>query len=101
MKFNPLKIKALILTKGINQEILCGEIGVTKQTLINYFNGRSKIDTTLLAKICDYFNVTPGYFYDVEEPETAKKTKKYIEQRVDELEVKLSKIEELMQKKKE
>ena len=48
MAFNVLKIKALILQKGISQEHLAAQINVTKQTIINYFNGRTRIDVEMI-----------------------------------------------------
>lgn len=75
MGFNVLKIKSLILEKNITQEVLCAEIGVTKQTLINYFNGKTKLDVIMLGKIADFFNVSVSYFY-TEDNETQRTYRK-------------------------
>lgn len=101
MGFNVLKIKGLIFEKKISQEMLAAEISVSKQTIINYFNGRTKIDVDTLEKIAAFLNVSINYFFteetpnEVNEPQTAyTPRKKYIEERINDLEERLKKLED-------
>lgn len=97
--FNLLKIKALMSEKKITQKQLADDIGITRQTVANYFNGRSTIDVLTLGKIAELFNVDVNYFYNdkpnqANEPaEPYTKKPKYIEQRLDEVERRLNNLE--------
>ena len=101
MGFNVLKIKGLIFEKKISQEMLAAEINVSKQTIINYFNGRTKIDVDTLERIAAFLNVSVNYFFtednlsQVNEPkEEYKPRKKYIEEQINELEQRVKKLEQ-------
>lgn len=47
----PSQIKVLLRTKGLTQKEFADKIGKSKQTVLNYFNGRTKIDIETLEKI--------------------------------------------------
>jgi len=66
MEFNVLKLKGLISQHKLTQGDFSEKIGVSRPTVINYFNGRSKIDVETLAIIADLFNVPVSYFFDEE-----------------------------------
>lgn len=65
-----LKIKTLLTEKKLTQQDFANKIGVSKPTVINIFNGRSKIDIDLIEKIAEVLSVPVSYFF--EGGETAK-----------------------------
>lgn len=97
MAFNVLKIKGLLKEKNISYESLCGEIGITKQTLINYFNSRSKVDVLTLEKIAKYLEVDVNYFFEGMDSITQANncpSGLYIEDRIKVLEEKVARLED-------
>jgi transcriptional regulator with XRE-family HTH domain len=99
MGFNILKIKSLLTEKKITIQEFSRAINVSRPTVANYFNGRSKIDVYTIEDIASYLDVPVSYFFEeptneVKEPAGAyTKKPKYIEQRIDEIEQRLKKIE--------
>lgn len=99
MGFNILRLKALMKEKKITQKVLSENIDVTTQTVINYFNGRSKIDIYTLEKVCNFLNVDISYFFDdspnniVNEPLPTYEVKPlFLEQRMEEVEKEIKQI---------
>lgn len=56
------KFRSLLSNSGISQENLAKEIGVSRQTVNYYFNGRMMPTNVIMDNICDFFNVPPSYF---------------------------------------
>jgi len=67
-----LKIKALLDKKNITIQDFAIKIDKTKQTVYNYFNGKTAIDVETLQKISEVLEVPITYFFGVEN-ETNKK----------------------------
>ena len=94
MGFNILKIKALLKEKKITQKDFAERIDVTSQTVINYFNGRSKIDVYTLEKIAKVLDVEVSYFFNgvqetniLNEPlPKYEKKRLFLEERIEDLE---------------
>jgi transcriptional regulator with XRE-family HTH domain len=59
-----LKIKGLLKERGLTYEQFGEGIGKTKQTVVNYINKRTKIDTKTIKEIADFFEVPVGYFFN-------------------------------------
>ena len=57
-------IKDLIKSKRLTQQEFADMIGKTKQTINNYFTGRTKIDIDTLIVIAKVLNVEISYFFD-------------------------------------
>ena len=55
------KILSLLTEKGIQQKTFAENIGVTKHTITDWKNGRSKSYMKYIDKIADYFNVSTDY----------------------------------------
>lgn len=94
-----LKIKGLLKEKKITYEQFSDMIGKSRPTINNYMKGASKIDVYTIKDIADCLGVSVSYFFDdaaneVNEPvANYKKPKKYIEERLEELEQRMNKLE--------
>lgn len=55
------RIKELRLKRGLNQEFMSNELGVSQQTLSRYENNIDAIKIDILVKISEYFHVTTDY----------------------------------------
>ena len=62
--FNLQKIKKLVKIKKLTYKEFANEIGVTEQTVHNWFQNRTKISIDQLEKIASYFEVPVSYFFD-------------------------------------
>ena len=59
------RIKQLRQKRGVIQEILAAELGITQQMLSKYERGITLIKVDILKKIAAYFNVTTDYLLGV------------------------------------
>lgn len=59
------RIKQLREKRGLIQEILAAELGITQQTLSKYERDVTLIKVDILKKIATYFNVTTDYLLGV------------------------------------
>lgn len=59
------RIKQLRQKRGVIQEILAAELGITQQMLSKYERDVTLIKVDILKKIAAYFNVTTDYLLDV------------------------------------
>lgn len=59
------RIKQLREKRGLIQEILAAELGITQQMLSKYERDVTLIKVDILKKIATYFNVTTDYFLGV------------------------------------
>ena len=59
------RIKQLRQKRGVIQEILAAELGITQQMLSKYERDVTLIKVDILKKIAAYFNVTTDYFLGV------------------------------------
>lgn len=55
------RIKSLREKRGLIQDILAAELGITQQTLSKYENDVTVIKVDILMKLSKYFNVTTDY----------------------------------------
>lgn len=55
------RIKSLREKRGLIQEILAAELGITQQTLSRYEGDAAFIKIDVLKKLAEYFNVTTDY----------------------------------------
>ncbi|MCI7180056.1 MAG: helix-turn-helix domain-containing protein [Lachnospiraceae bacterium] len=55
------RIKSLRKKRGLIQEILAAELGITQQMLSKYEKDISAIKVDILKKLAKYFNVTTDY----------------------------------------
>ena len=55
------RIKSLREKRGLIQEILAAELGITQQTLSRYEGDVTFIKVDVLKKLAEYFNVTTDY----------------------------------------
>ena len=55
------RIKILREKRGIIQEILAAELGITQQMLSKYENDVTVIKVDILKRLAEYFNVTTDY----------------------------------------
>lgn len=55
------RIKSLREKRGLIQEILAAELGITQQTLSRYEGDVAFIKVDVLKKLAEYFNVTTDY----------------------------------------
>ena len=55
------RIKSLREKRGLIQEILATEMGITQQTLSKYERDAAFIKIDVLKKLAEYFNVTTDY----------------------------------------
>lgn len=58
------KIRGLQDKKNISTKKLASNIGVTPQTIYDYFSEKSQISIKNLRKIAEVFSVPVGYFFD-------------------------------------
>ena len=61
------RIKQLRENRGLIQEILASELGITQQMLSKYERDVLCIKVDVLKRIAEYFNVTTDYFLGVSE----------------------------------
>lgn len=61
------RIKQLREKRGLIQEILAAELGITQQMLSKYERDITFIKVDILKKIAVYFNVTTDYLLDLSE----------------------------------
>lgn len=61
------RIKQLRENRGLIQEILASELGITQQMLSKYERGVLCIKVDVLKKIAEYFNVTTDYLLGISE----------------------------------
>lgn len=61
------RIKELRENRGLIQDILASELGITQQTLSKYERDVTCIKVDVLKKIAEYFNVTTDYLLCVSE----------------------------------
>jgi transcriptional regulator with XRE-family HTH domain len=59
-----LKIKQLVKLKKITYQEFADELDISRQTVNNWFKGRSNISIPHLKKIASYFGVPVSYFFD-------------------------------------
>ena len=59
------RIKQLREKRGLIQEILAAELGITQQMLSKYERDVTLIKVDILKKIATYFNVTTDYLFGV------------------------------------
>lgn len=59
------RIKILREKRGIIQEILAAELGITQQMLSKYEKDVTIIKVDILKKLAEYFNVTTDYLLEV------------------------------------
>lgn len=60
-RFMESRIKSLREKRGLIQEILAAELGITQQTLSKYEGDATLIKIDILKKLSEYFNVTTDY----------------------------------------
>ena len=58
------KILSLLTEKGIQQKTFAENIGVTKHTITDWKNGRSKSYKKYIEKIADFFDVSADYLLE-------------------------------------
>ena len=58
------KILSLLTEKGIQQKTFTENIGVTKHTITDWKNGRSKSYMKYIDKIADFFDVSADYLLE-------------------------------------
>ena len=58
------KILSLLTEKGIQQKTFAENIGVTKHTITDWKNGRSKSYMKYIDKIADFFDVSDDYLLE-------------------------------------
>lgn len=61
------RIKQLRENRGLIQEILASELGITQQMLSKYERDVLRIKVDVLKRIAEYFNVTTDYLLGVSE----------------------------------
>lgn len=61
------RIKQLREKRGLIQEILAAELGITQQMLSKYERDITLIKVDFLKKIAEYFNVTTDYLLGISE----------------------------------
>ncbi len=61
-----LKIKGLVTKRKLTYEQFAVKIGKSKQTIVNYFNLRSKIDIYTLQNMAEVLEVPVSYFFESE-----------------------------------
>lgn len=59
------RIKTLREKRGIIQEILAAELGITQQMLSKYEKDVTVIKVDILKRLAEYFNVTTDYLLGV------------------------------------
>lgn len=59
------RIKQLREKRGLIQEILAGELGITQQLLSRYERDIALIKVDVLKKLAEYFNVTTDYLLGI------------------------------------
>lgn len=59
------RIKQLRESRGLIQEILASELGITQQTMSKYERDVTTIKIDVLKKLAEYFNVTTDYLLEV------------------------------------
>lgn len=66
------RIKMLCKSKGVSASRMCLDLGLSKSTMSDMKNGRTKgVSTGTAQKIASYFNVSVGYLLGEEEKENS------------------------------
>lgn len=89
------RIRELRIRRGISQEILSGQIGVTQQTISKIENDKYKAPTDLLINIADYFEVSVDYLLGRTEIKRNWENQQRVEKRLDEYYELVTKYERL------
>lgn len=61
------KFKKLLDSRGVTPYRVSKETGLSTATLSDWKNGKSVPKRDKIEKICEYFNVSPSYFYEDED----------------------------------
>lgn len=61
------KVKELREQKGLTQSELGRVLNVKKSTVSKYENGSLDLNSTTIATLCDYFNVSANYLLNINE----------------------------------
>lgn len=64
------KFKKLLDSRGITPYRVSKETGLSTATLSDWKNGKSVPKRDKIEKICEYFNVSPSYFYEDADSDT-------------------------------
>lgn len=64
------KFKKLLDSRGITLYRVSKETGLSTATLSDWKNGKSVPKRDKIEKICEYFNVSPSYFYEDADSDT-------------------------------
>lgn len=64
------KFKKLLDSSGITPYRVSKETGLSTATLSDWKNGKSVPKRDKIEKICEYFNVSPSYFYEDADSDT-------------------------------
>ena len=64
------RIRALRITKGINQIQLANKLGVTKQSISNWENDNILPSVDMLVKLATFFSVSTDYLLGLENRRT-------------------------------
>lgn len=80
IRFNQEKFRKLIDSSGLSNAELSDKIGFDKSLINRHYNADKNrpISVYYLEKYCNYFNVSPNYFYDLEAAELSDNEKKSI-----------------------
>lgn len=104
MAFRIERVKHMLRDKKITYDKVCADLGITKQTLINYFNEKTKMDVVTLEKIAKMVDTPVMFFFDendkiMSEPMVSfKPTQKVFEQKFNAIEKELKEIKKLLKK---
>jgi len=88
-----LKIKDLQKKHGFTTKDISKEIGVTSQTLYDYFSGKTQISIKNLQKLADVFKVPMTYFFEEEFASNCKDEVKNLKKENEKLKTKLAEKE--------
>ncbi|WAM36617.1 helix-turn-helix domain-containing protein [Caldicellulosiruptor acetigenus] len=65
------RLREIRLSRGISQYALAKELGISRQRLSNYENGKRRLPVELAIHICRILNVTLEEIYGIETTQTA------------------------------
>lgn len=73
------KFEKLLTERGVTPYRVHKETGISTATLSDWKNGKSQPKQDKIEKICEYFNVSPSYFYGAgDESQLSKKDERDI-----------------------